>query len=221
VSIRVLIADDQHLVRHGFKLILDGESDVSVVGEAADGFEAIEGARTLAPDLVLMDVRMPRLDGVQATARITSAEFPGRVRVLMLTTFGGDEFLFPALKAGASGFLLKDAPADELVAAVRVIARGEALLAPAITRRLIEEVMSRPAEPDDPERLSELTAREREVLELIARGRSNSEIAAALTIGETTVKTHVGRILTKLDLRDRAQAVVLAYETGLVRPGES
>jgi DNA-binding NarL/FixJ family response regulator len=220
VSIEVLIADDQQLVRHGFRLILDAEPDIHVIGEAADGFEAIEAARSLRPDVVLMDVRMPRLDGVQATERVTAADFPGRPRVLMLTTFGGDEYLYPALRAGASGFLLKDAPADELVGAVRVIAGGDALLAPAVTRRLIDELARRPTRAETTERLANLTAREREVLELIARGQSNSEIAATLAIGETTVKTHVGRVLTKLAVRDRAQAVVVAYESGLVRPGE-
>ena len=220
MTIRVLIADDQQLVRHGFRLILEAEPDIEVIGEAADGLEAVEAVRRLSPGVVLMDVRMPRLDGVQATERVTAPDFPNQPRVLMLTTFGGDEYLYPALRAGASGFLLKDAPADELVAAVRVIASGDALLAPTVTRRLIEELARRPTGAETAERLGALTPREREVLELIARGQSNSEIAASLEIGETTVKTHVGRILTKLALRDRAQAVVLAYEAGLVRPGD-
>jgi DNA-binding NarL/FixJ family response regulator len=218
--IKVLIADDQQLVRHGFRLILDGEHDIQVVGEAADGLEAIETTRRLRPDVVLMDVRMPRMDGVQATERLTGPELASRARVLMLTTFDGDEHLFPALRAGASGFLLKDAPPDELVAAVRAVASGDALLAPAVTRRLIEDFARRPTREETAKQLEDLTDREVEVLVLIARGQSNSEIAGTLEIGETTVKTHVGRILTKLNLRDRAQAVVVAYESGLVRPGE-
>jgi DNA-binding NarL/FixJ family response regulator len=218
--IKVLIADDQQLVRHGFRLILDAEQDIQVVGEAADGLEAIETTRRLRPDVVLMDVRMPRMDGVQATERLTGPESPSRARVLMLTTFDGDEHLFPALRAGASGFLLKDAPPDELVGAVRVVASGDALLAPSVTRRLIEDFARRPTREETAKELEDLTDREVEVLVLIARGQSNSEIAASLEIGETTVKTHVGRVLTKLGLRDRAQAVMVAYESGLVRPRE-
>jgi DNA-binding NarL/FixJ family response regulator len=221
VSVRVVIADDQQLVRHGFRLILDAERDIDVVGEAPDGVEAVEAARRLRPDVVLMDVRMPRMDGVQATARLTAPGFPGRARVLMLTTFDGDEHLYPSLRAGASGFLLKDAPPDELVWAVRVIAAGDALLAPSVTRRLIDDLARRPTLAETSTHLADLTGREREVLGLIARGQSNSEIARTLAIGETTVKTHVGRILTKLGLRDRAQAVIVAYESGLVRPGEA
>ncbi len=219
--IKVLIADDQQLVRHGFRLILDAEQDIQVVGEAADGLEAIEATRRLRPDVVLMDVRMPRMDGVQATERLTGSEFPSRARVLMLTTFDGDEHLFPALRAGASGFLLKDAPPDELVGAVRVVASGDALLAPSVTRRLIEDFARRPTREETAKELQDLTDREAEVLVLIARGQSNSEIAESLEIGETTVKTHVGRVLTKLGVRDRAQAVMAAYESGLVRPGEN
>ena len=219
--IKVLIADDQQLVRHGFRLILDAEQDIQVVGEAADGLEAIETTRRLRPDVVLMDVRMPRMDGVQATERLTGSEFPSRARVLMLTTFDGDEHLFPALRAGASGFLLKDAPPDELVGAVRIVASGDALLAPSVTRRLIEDFARRPTREETAKELEDLTDREAEVLVLIARGQSNSEIAESLEIGETTVKTHVGRVLTKLGLRDRAQAVMAAYESGLVRPGEN
>ena len=217
--IRVLLADDQALVRGGFRSILEGHDDIDVVGEAADGAEAVEEALRTAPDVVLMDVRMPRLDGIEATRRLQA---DGRVsaRVLMLTTFDHDEYVYEALRAGASGFLLKSAPARELADAVRTVAGGDALLAPEITRRMIEDYVRRPR-PDAsaPVALTDLTAREREVLVLLARGRSNSEIAAELCLSEPTVKTHVSRVLGKLDLRDRVQAVVLAYETGLVRPG--
>jgi DNA-binding NarL/FixJ family response regulator len=217
--IRVLIADDQQLVRSGFHLILGCEDDMEVVGEAANGFEAIDSARRLRPDVVLMDLRMPHLDGVQATAQLASAGSDTVGRVLVVTTFDNDEYVFAALRAGASGFILKDAPPEELAAAVRVVAAGEGLLAPSVTRRLIEEFARRPVPPDDSEVLRALTDREREVLRMVARGLSNGEIAGALGIGETTVKTHVSRMLTKLGLRDRAQAVVLAYEAGLVHPG--
>jgi DNA-binding NarL/FixJ family response regulator len=217
--IRVLLADDQALVRGGFRSILEGHDDIDIVGEAADGAEAVEEALRTAPDVVLMDVRMPRLDGIEATRRLQA---DGRViaRVLMLTTFDHDEYVYEALRAGASGFLLKSAPARELADAVRTVAGGDALLAPDITRRMIEDYVRRPR-PDAsaPVALTDLTAREREVLVLLARGRSNSEIAAELYLSEPTVKTHVSRVLGKLDLRDRVQAVVLAYETGLVRPG--
>jgi DNA-binding NarL/FixJ family response regulator len=217
--IRVLIADDQALLRTGFRLIIGSEPDLEVAGEAADGLQAIELARRLRPDVVLMDVRMPQLDGIEATRRLL-ADGSGVTRVLMLTTFDLDEYVFEALRAGASGFLLKDAPADQLIAAIRIVAAGEALLAPSVTRRLIEEFARTSARPRDPAPdLAQLTPRELEVLTLLARGRSNAEIAEALFLGSTTVKTHVGRILMKLDLRDRVQAVVLAYESGLVQPG--
>jgi DNA-binding NarL/FixJ family response regulator len=217
VTIRVLIADDQALMRGGFRLILDAQDDIEVVGEAIDGRDAVEQFRRLGPDVVVMDVRMPTMDGIEATRRLTAGE---RVaRVLILTTFDLDEYVYEALRAGASGFLLKDRPPEELVAAVRVVASGEALLAPSVTRRLIEEFASRPTAPAPSSQLDELTDREREVLVLMGRGLSNSEIAGHLFVAETTVKTHVGRVLQKLELRDRAQAVVLAYESGLVRPG--
>jgi DNA-binding NarL/FixJ family response regulator len=216
---RVLIADDQALLRAGFRLIIGSERDLEVVGEAADGLQAVDLGRRLRPDVVLMDVRMPHLDGIEATRRLLEGG-GGPTKVLILTTFDLDEYVFEALRAGASGFLLKDAPADQLIAAIRVVAAGEALLAPSVTRRLIEEFARRTARPPNPALdLGQLTPREREVLTLLARGRSNAEIAESLFLGSTTVKTHVGRILMKLDLRDRVQAVVLAYESGLVQPG--
>jgi DNA-binding NarL/FixJ family response regulator len=219
--IRVLIADDQHLVRTGFQMILQTEDDIDVVAQAADGAEAVELARRHDPDVVLMDVRMPHLDGIEATGRLVG---PGAspalgVRVLMLTTFDLDDYVYAALRNGASGFLLKDTPPEDLVRAIRIVAAGDALLAPSVTRRLIEELSQAPARPSAPPEMATLTEREREVLELMARGLSNSEIATELMLGETTVKTHVGRILMKLGLRDRVQAVVLAYESGLVTPG--
>jgi DNA-binding NarL/FixJ family response regulator len=217
--IRVLLADDQALVRGGFRSILEGQDDIEVVGEAADGGEAFEEALRATPDVVLMDIRMPRMDGIEATRRL-QADPRVTARVLMLTTFDHDEYVYEALRAGASGFLLKSAPPRELAAAVRTVASGDALLAPEITRRMIEDYVSRPRPGSAaPSALADLTAREREVLELIARGHSNSEIATALYVSEPTVKTHVSRILGKLDLRDRVQAVVLAYESGLVQPG--
>jgi DNA-binding NarL/FixJ family response regulator len=213
---RVLLVDDQALLRAGFRLILELEPDLEVVGESADGLDAVDAARRLAPDVVLMDIRMPRLDGVQATRRIVAA---GAAKVLMLTTFDLDEYVFDALRAGASGFLLKDTPAEDLVSAVRVVAGGEALLSPSVTRRLIEEFARQPVgHTAQPEELATLTARELEVLKLMARGLTNAELAAELVVSETTVKTHVGRVLDKLGLRDRVQAVVLAYESGLVQP---
>ncbi len=217
--IRVLIADDQGMVRSGFSILLNAQPDIEVVGEAVDGEEAVARAAELRPDVVLMDVRMPVLDGLAATRRVTAAADPPKV--LVLTTFDLDDYVYEALRAGASGFLLKDASARELSDAVRVVAGGDALLAPAVTRRLISEFarMGAPRGPD-PRRAEGLTERESEVLGLVARGMSNSEIAARLVVAEQTVKTHVGRILMKLGLRDRTQAVVYAYETGLVRPGE-
>jgi DNA-binding NarL/FixJ family response regulator len=215
VTIRVLVVDDQDLMRAGFRMILDGEPDIDVVGEAADGLAAIEQAAVVAPDVIVMDIRMPGLDGVEATQRM-----PGH-KVLILTTFDLDEYVIEALRAGAVGFLLKDAPPQQLVDAVRVIARGEAMLSPAITRRLLDHVAPRlePAHPDPPHtRLALLTARELEVLRLLARGLSNAEIAGHLVVSEATVKTHISHVLGKLGLRDRAQAMVLAYDTQLVTP---
>jgi DNA-binding NarL/FixJ family response regulator len=218
VTIKVAIVDDQALMRDGFTMILDAQPDIEVVGDAANGRLGVELCQRTRPDVVLMDIRMPVLDGIEATRMITSDAEQG-TKVLVLTTFDLDEYVYGALRAGASGYLLKDTPAKELVAAVRVIAQGDALLSPSVTRRLIEEFAHRPdpataALPDD------LTDREREALELLAHGLSNREIAARMYIGEATAKTHVSRLLTKLGVRDRVQAVVLAYETGLVRPGE-
>jgi DNA-binding NarL/FixJ family response regulator len=215
--IRVLIADDQALMRTGFRMILDAQEDIEVVGEAIDGTDAIRHYERETPDVVVMDVRMPAMDGIEATRRLTALDPPARV--LILTTFDLDGYVYEALRAGASGFLLKDRPPEELVAAVRVIAEGEALLAPSVTRRLIQEFARHAPTPKRAE-LDELTDREREVLVLIARGLSNAEIARSLFVAETTVKTHVGRILSKLRARDRVQAVVLAYESGLVQPGD-
>jgi len=221
MSVGVLIADDQTLVRTGFRMILEAEEDLRVVGEAKDGSEAVEAARRCRPDVVLMDIRMPRLDGLEATRQIVAAGGGAAPRVLMLTTFDLDEYVFDALRAGASGFLLKDVPPEQLVAGIRAVAAGEALLAPSVTRRLIETFVSGGPRPPAglPPALDELTEREREVLMLIARGLSNAEIADALVVSGTTVKTHVARVLFKLGLRDRVQAVVLAYETGIVSPG--
>ncbi|MGW4467573.1 response regulator [Micromonospora sp. NPDC004704] len=217
-QIRVLVVDDQELVRGGFALILDAQPDITVVGEAADGVEAVEATAALAPDVVLMDVRMPRLDGIAATARICAAS---DAKVLVLTTFDLDEYVYDALRAGASGFLLKDMRRDELVNAVRVVATGEALLAPSVTRRLIADVVARSAPSGPPPgagRLATLTVRESEMLRAVARGLSNAEIASEFHVTEHTVKTHVSNVLSKLNLRDRVQAVVLAYESGLVVP---
>jgi DNA-binding NarL/FixJ family response regulator len=215
--IRILIADDQSLVRTGFRLILSGEPGIEVVGEARDGAEATALAAELEPDVVLMDVRMPDVDGIEATRRIVVDE--GSPRVLVLTTFDLDDVVYDALRAGASGFLLKDASEERLLTAIQVVAEGGSLFAPSVTRRLIEE-FSRRAATAPPPALDELTTRELEVLRLLAQGLSNAEIAAQLVVSEHTVKTHVARILQKLDLRDRTQAVVLAYESGIVRPGE-
>jgi DNA-binding NarL/FixJ family response regulator len=217
--ISLLVVDDQALVRTGFRMILDAEEDLRVVGEATDGADAVEAAARLRPDVVLMDIRMPNVDGVEATRRLCGPGVAQPAKVLIVTTFDLDEYVYDALRAGASGFLLKDTPAEDLVAAVRVVAGGDALLAPSVTRRLITEFASRPVtERPDAAALGSLTDRELEVLTLMARGLSNAEIAAELFVGETTVKTHVGRVLMKLALRDRVQAVVLAYETGLVHP---
>jgi DNA-binding NarL/FixJ family response regulator len=222
VSIRVLIVDDEELVRAGFRMILEAEPDIEVVGEAADGREAIEEAKLRKPQVVLMDVRMPNIDGLEATRKILDGAGAGGRRVLMLTTFDLDEYVYEALRAGASGFLLKDTPADQLAAAIRVVAAGDSLLAPAITRRLLEQlVLTRRSPAEAPAALEELTPREHEVLKLVARGMSNAEIAEALVVEQTTVKTHVARVLMKLGLRDRVQAVVFAYEWGIVQPGES
>ena len=216
MSARVLIADDQALVRAGFRKLLES-AGIDVVGEASDGREAVDEARRLRPSVVLMDIRMPRLDGIEATRRLV-ADGEG-VRILILTTFGLDEYVYDALRAGASGFLLKDVPPEQLAAGIRVVAQGEALLAPSITKRLIQEFASAaPAAATPPKGLDELTARELEVFKLVARGLSNAEIAAEPIVSETTVKTHVARVLMKLGLRDRTQAVITAYETGLVVP---
>jgi DNA-binding NarL/FixJ family response regulator len=217
--ISVVIADDQTLVRDGFRMILDAQDDIEVLGEAADGFEAVERTRELRPHVVLMDVRMPGRDGLEATRELLR-ESP-KTHVLILTTFDLNEYVYEAMRAGASGFLLKDIPRSQLIEGVRTVARGEALLAPTITKRLIEQFVRRPpasVRPLPPE-LDALTAREREVLQLVARGRSNAEIATALYVSEATVKTHVAHALAKLDLRDRVQAVVFAYESGLIEPG--
>jgi DNA-binding NarL/FixJ family response regulator len=215
----VLLADDQDLVREGLRMMIEAEPDITVVGEARTGGEALARTRELDPDVVLMDVRMPQLDGIETTARLVAGG--ARARVLMLTTFDLDEYVYRAMKAGASGFLLKDARREQLVTAIRTVAAGDALLAPAITRRLIEDYCRGPVPggsvPREAERLSE---RELEVVRMLARGLSNAEIAAELFLGETTVKSHVARILDKLGLRDRVQTVVFAYETGLVRPGQ-
>jgi DNA-binding NarL/FixJ family response regulator len=220
VSIRVVIADDQTLVRAGFHVLLDSAPDIEVVGEAANGEEAVELARRQAPDVVLMDIRMPVMDGLAATRRIARGEETPDVRVLVLTTFDLDEYVYEALRAGASGFLLKDTDPPELLEAVRIVARGDALLAPSITRRLIAEFARRPqTNPVVSKDLSALTEREREVLVLVARGMSNDEIAQTLVVSPTTAKTHVSRVMGKLDAHDRAQLVVIAYETGLVAPG--
>jgi len=217
MAVRVLIADDQSLVRAGFRLVLENHDDIEVVGEASNGHEAVHGASRLQPDVVLMDIRMPELDGIAATARITERH---PARVLVLTTYDLDEYVYDALQAGASGFLLKDTPPEQLAGGIRAVAAGEALLAPTVTRRLIEEFSrAGAARRVRPPELDELTPRELEVLRLLARGMSNAEIAAHFVLGETTVKTHVAHVLNKLGLRDRVQAVVLAYESGLVTPG--
>jgi DNA-binding NarL/FixJ family response regulator len=220
MTIRVLLADDQELMRAGFRMILNAEDDIEVVGEATDGAEAVESAASLQPDVILMDVRMPHMNGIEATGQIAgeSADAP---RIIILTTFDLDEYVYGALQAGAAGFLLKDVPPDDLVQAIRVVAGGDAMIAPSVTRRLLEHFSAPPttAPPERPERFDELTDRELDVLRMIARGMSNAEVAEALFVAETTVKTHVGHLLTKLGVRDRLQAVILAYECGLVEPG--
>jgi DNA-binding NarL/FixJ family response regulator len=220
--IRVLVADDQTLVRAGFRVLVESAPDLEVVGEAGDGVEAVELARRELPDVVLMDIRMPRMDGLEATRRIVALDRAEGVRVLVLTTFDLDEYVYQALRAGASGFLLKDTPPADLLAAIRVVAAGDALLAPRVTRRLIAEFARRP-EPSavTPAALAALTDREREVLALVARGLSNAEIAELLVVSGATAKTHVSRVLAKLGARDRAQLVMLAYETGLITPGSA
>jgi len=217
---RVLLVDDQPLLRAGFRMVLDAQEGIDVVGEAGDGLEGVRETERLAPDVVLMDIRMPGVDGVEATRRIVDAGLPSKV--LVLTTFDLDEYAFAALRAGASGFLLKDVPPDQLVAAIRSVASGDAVVAPRVTRSLLDALVPQlppAAQPARDEALASLTDREREVLLLVARGLSNAEIAEQLVVGETTVKSHVSRILDKLGLRDRVQAVVLAYESGLVQPG--
>jgi DNA-binding NarL/FixJ family response regulator len=221
--IRILLVDDQALVRAGFRMILDAEPEMEVVGEASDGREAVDQVRDLRPDVVLMDIRMPELDGLEAARRILAAPHDDGPKILMLTTFDLDEYVYEALRAGASGFLLKDTPPEQLVSAIHVIAEGEALLSPSITRRVISEFVkgTGPKPQAQFPRLQDLTARELEVMQAIARGLSNAEIAKELFVSETTVKTHVARILMKLGLRDRVQVVVLAYEAGVVQPGEN
>ncbi|WP_137992919.1 response regulator [Streptomyces vilmorinianum] len=217
--IRVVLADDQTLVRAGFRSILADEDDIEVVGEAADGEQAIALARELRPDVVLMDIRMPGLDGLEATRRITADPRLEGVRVVILTTFDVDDYVYGALRAGASGFLVKDTEPMELLHGVRVVARGDALIAPAVTRRLIAEFAGRSRQPDPSPRLNALTEREREVMGLVGAGLSNDEIARRLVLSPATAKTHVSRIMTKLDVRDRAQLVILAYESGMITPG--
>jgi len=219
--VRVLIADDQALVRTGFQMILDAEEDMEVVAVAADGVEAVRLARALRPDVALLDIQMPNLDGLEAARQLLGEAKSANLRVIMLTTFDKNEYVYEALRIGASGFLLKDTPAEQLAAGIRAAVRGESLLAPVITRRLVEEFTRRPmaSSGERPAVLERLTAREQEVFQLLARGMSNQEIAQQLFLGETTVKTHVTRVLMKLDLRDRIQAVVMAYETGVVQPG--
>jgi DNA-binding NarL/FixJ family response regulator len=219
--IRVLLADDQALIRAGFRLLLSTANGIEVVGEASNGAEAVESARRERADVVLMDIRMPGVDGLEATRRIAADEALAGVKVIILTTFESDEYVYQAIRSGASGFLLKDAEPADLLQAVRVVARGDALLAPSVTRRLITDLVSRPQRPPAGRRvLRGLTEREREVLSLVAAGLSNDEIAGKLFVSPLTAKTHVSRIMTKLDARDRAQLVVMAYESGLVTPGE-
>jgi DNA-binding NarL/FixJ family response regulator len=220
MSIRVLIVDDQSLIRAGLRKILETEAELDVAGEAGDGLEAVDAARGAKPDVILMDIQMPGIDGIEATRRIVSLA-KGRMRVLMLTTYGLDRYVFDSLRAGASGFLLKDAPPDELIAAIRIVDEGEALLSPRATKSLIEEFVRRSPKPQDPHsEIARLSDRERQVLVLLTRGLSNTEIAETLVVSEATVKTHVGRILEKLEVRDRVQAVIYAYEAEFVKPGQ-
>jgi DNA-binding NarL/FixJ family response regulator len=218
-ELRLVIADDEEMVRSGLRMVIEGQTDLAVVGEAADGREAVEAVRRTKPDVVLMDIRMPGMDGIQATARLLE-QIPAP-RVVMLTTFDDDRTLYEALRAGASGFLLKVSPPEQLVDAIRAVGSGHALIDPHVTRRVLESFAQMPAAHETPVALEELTPREEEVLRLLARGLSNREIASELIISEATAKTHVARVLGKLDLRDRAQAVVFAYESGLIRPGDS
>jgi DNA-binding NarL/FixJ family response regulator len=219
MSIRVVLVDDQELIRTGFRMILEAEDDIEVVGEASDGEQAISMTRSVRPDVVLMDVQMPTMDGLEATGRIVrDASIPSRI--VILTTFERDDYVFEALRAGASGFLLKNAPSEELVHAVRVVAAGDALLAPSVTRKVIEGFIRRPAHRSNEVELRRLTERETEILKLLATGKSNSELAAHLFVGEGTIKTHVSSVLTKLGIRDRMQAVIFAYESGLIEPGQ-
>ena len=219
MSIRVLLVDDQAMVRAGIHMILEAENDIRVVGEAEDGAKAVAAAHKLKPDVVLMDIQMPLMNGLEATRQITQT--PGNTcRILILTTFERDDYVFEALRAGASGFILKNAPPEDLISAVRVVAEGNALLAPSVTRRIINEFAQRTPRVDLKAGLSSLTEREIEVMRLIAKGKTNAEIAADLFVGETTVKTHISNLFAKLDLRDRVQAVVYAYESGLIQPGE-
>jgi DNA-binding NarL/FixJ family response regulator len=218
MSITMVIADDQAMVRAGFRKLLDAEPDLEVVAEAADGVEAVEQVTRTRPRVALLDIRMPNMDGIEATRRIVAA---GETRVVILTTFDLDEYVYDALRAGASGFLLKDAPPEQMIEAIHAVARGDALIAPSVTRRLLTEFVQRPEPAAVSPLLARLTDREREVLLRLGRGMSNAEIAAELFLGEATIKTHVGNLLAKLDLRDRVQAVVFAYEHGLIRPGAS
>jgi DNA-binding NarL/FixJ family response regulator len=220
-NLRVLIVDDQALVRAGFAMILEAEKDIDVVGEAGNGVEALDAAKRLRPDVILMDIRMPEMDGITATGMLCSPGDEHCPKVIILTTFDLDDYVYDALRAGASGFLLKDTPPEDLADAIRIVAKGDALLSPSITRKLLGEFTRTPATPQPAAGLKDLTDREEEVLRQLARGLSNSEIAEVLYVSETTVKTHISHILTKLELRDRVQAVVVAYESGLVIPGDS
>ena len=219
MSIRVVLVDDQALIRTGFKMILEAEDDIEIVGEASDGEQGVVTTRQLRPDVVLMDVQMPTLDGLQATSRIVG-EPSISSRIVILTTFERDDYIFDALRAGASGFLLKNSPSEDLVHAVRVVAAGDALLAPSVTRKVIEGFIARPAQRSNEKELRRLTERETEILQLLATGKSNAELATHLFVGEGTIKTHVSNVLTKLGLRDRMQAVIFAYESGLIEPGK-